>query len=296
MVSSGKLYEANIDENADGGDENQKQAISFFKSYQGKSTGTRKGSVDLRKGIDSRLDTIDLNERLNLTVTSKLMLEKANTLLFDVFKFKDATDEKELYVLTSYLLHKHNIFREMKMDPEIFFKFITRVQDYYNPGFIEYHNKTHGADVCQTTYFFLNGCDLQTVCEINEVEYGSILIAAACHDFEHFGYNNNFLIDSRLPWAIEYNDKSPLENHHIASTFSIIQQKEFNIFQDLNVDEFKDVRKLMIELVLATDAALHFTELGKFKSRVGADDFSPAKDDKLSVLKMAMHLADISNP
>ena len=52
----------------------------------------------------------------------------------------------------------------------------------------------------------------------------------------------------------------------------------------------------MIEFVLATDAALHFTELARFKSRVAADDFSPVKEDKLSILKMAVHLADISNP
>ena len=57
------------------------------------------------------------------------------------------------------------------------------------------------------------------------------------------------------------------------------------------------MRKMMIELVLATDAALHFTELGKFKSRIGADDFTPdSEDDKMAVLKMAVHLADISNP
>jgi hypothetical protein len=33
------------------------------------------------------------------------------------------------------------------MDPETFFMFIERIQDYYNPVMIEYHNKTHGADV-----------------------------------------------------------------------------------------------------------------------------------------------------
>lgn len=201
-----------------------------------------------------------------------------------------------MYVLVSHLIHKHDLFKALKMDPEVFFKFILRVQDRYNPSFIEYHNKTHGTDVCQTIYYFLNGCKLEKICSVSDLEYGGILIATACHDFEHFGFNNPFLIESRLEWAIEYNDKSPLENHHIASTFSIIQQEEFSIFKDLNNDEFKDIRKLMIELVLATDASLHFTDLAKFKSRVGADDFDASGDDKLSVLRMATHLADISNP
>mmetsp|Transcript_32815 Transcript_32815/g.37559 ORF Transcript_32815/g.37559 Transcript_32815/m.37559 type:complete len:207 (-) Transcript_32815:30-650(-) len=52
----------------------------------------------------------------------------------------------------------------------------------------------------------------------------------------------------------------------------------------------------MIEIVLATDAAHHFNELAKFKSRISAEDFAPAGDDKLMVIKMMVHLADISNP
>lgn len=123
-----------------------------------------------------------------------------------------------------------------------------------------------------------------------------MLIAAACHDFEHFGYNNLFLIESRLPWAIQYNDKSPLENHHIASTFAIMQNENYNIFSNLNPDEYKSARKLMISLVLATDAANHFTALAKFKSRAGAEDFDTSGEDKQIVLDMTIHLSDISNP
>lgn len=193
-------------------------------------------------------------------------------------------------------MNKHSLFKAFRMDPLIFFKFITRIQDYYNPGFIEYHNKTHGADVCQTVYYFLEGCDLKIVSTVSDLEFGSILIAAACHDFEHFGFNNPFLIESRLPWAIQYNDKSPLENHHVAATFSIIQSEEHNIFHNLSSDDFKAVRKMMIELILATDAANHFTDTAKLKARVAADDFAADGDDKLNVLKMAMHLSDISNP
>ena len=88
-----------------------------------------------------------------------------------------------------------------------------------------------------------------------------------------------------------------MENHHVSATFAIINSEGYNIFADLTTDEYKAVRKMMIELVLATDAANHFTELGKFKSRVSADDFTPeSDDDKMAVLKMAVHLADISNP
>ncbi len=74
---------------------------------------------------------------------------------------------------------------------------------------------------------------------MSDLEVGSMLIASACHDFEHFGFNNPFLVDSRLPWALEYNDNSPLENHHIAATFSLMMKEEYNIFKNLSTEEYK---------------------------------------------------------
>ncbi len=53
---------------------------------------------------------------------------------------------------------------------------------------------------------------------------------------------------------------------------------------------------MMINLVLATDGMRHFDDLGKLKSRIGAEDFNPEEGDKAATLNMAIHLADISNP
>lgn len=68
----------------------------------------------------------------------------------------DLTFYVEMLVLTSHLMHKNSLFKPFKMDPEIFIKFITHIQDNYNPNFIEYHNKTHGTDLCQTANFFIS--------------------------------------------------------------------------------------------------------------------------------------------
>lgn len=297
MVSSGKLYETNFGDAENANDEGAKDAMNWVKSIQGGKTDKKRNSQDIRQKIENTMDSINIDEALNLTADSKTLLIKCDSIDFDVFNFKEVVEEREMFVLTSYLMHKHQLFSALKMDPELYFKFISRVQDFYNPGFVEYHNKTHGTDVCQTTYFFMTKCEMMKICHVSEQEFGAIVICTACHDFEHPGVNNPFLVESRSPWAIEYNDKSPLENHHIASTFSIINSEDFNLFKNLNNDEYKMVRKTMVEIVLATDAAHHFTEVGKFKSRVSAEDFAPEEgDDKMSVLKMAVHLADISNP
>jgi hypothetical protein len=140
------------------------------------------------------------------------------------------------------------------------------------------------------------GCDFKSIGKLSDMEVMSILVAACCHDFEHPGLNNTYLINSKAPWAIEYNDKSPLENHHIAASFMVMQEKQYDIFKNIEEDDYKDIRRNMIDIVLATDSAHHFNELAKFKSRLTSDDFDPSGNDKMTVVKMMVHLADISNP
>lgn len=58
------------------------------------------------------------------------------------------------------------------------------------------------------------------------VKYSS-LFAAMVHDYQHGGLNNDFLIKTHHPFALLYNDQSPLENHHCAATCKLIYDEEF---------------------------------------------------------------------
>lgn len=56
------------------------------------------------------------------------------------------------------------------------------------------------------------------------------------------------------------------------------------------------IRKLMIETVLATDMAVHFDLLNRFKEQIANQpDLSEWKDRTL-LYQMLVHLADIANP
>jgi hypothetical protein len=299
MVASGKLYETNLfDGEHDATSSQTNDELNWVKSIKGLSKLTKLNSMTTRILIKSRLQNINITTTLGLTKESQEMLDCVDTCdNFNIFDFKNEVNEQELYVISSYLMHKHELFQTCKIDPESYFKFIKRIQDNYNPKWIDYHNKSHGADVCQMSYFFLEGCNFKEIGNVSDLDLMSIIISSSCHDFEHPGVNNAYLVNSRSQWALEYNDKSPLENHHIAATFMIIEHPSYAIFKDLNADEFKDVRKKMIGIVLATDAAFHFDEVGKFKARIGSEDFDPTQDDdRMMVVKMMVHLADISNP
>lgn len=54
------------------------------------------------------------------------------------------------------------------------------------------------------------------------------------HDYEHGGFTNDFLVNCQDDLAIRYNDRSPLENHHLAAAFATMRQPEYNFLQPLS--------------------------------------------------------------
>lgn len=124
----------------------------------------------------------------------------------------------------------------------------------------------------------------------------SYILAAACHDVNHPGFNNIFLIEKRDEIAINFNDISVLENYHIATSFQILSDSEFNILKNFSKADFKRIRKLMIDAILSTDMSKHFKESALFKNTVTSEDLDPKlPDEKLKICTFLFHLADISN-
>ena len=93
MVSSGKLYEANIEVPL-GSDENANDAFNFFTTYQDKQTNNKEDLLITRQKTLKILDNEDLEDRLDINEEAKKMLENVNLLEFDIFKFKEIVKEK----------------------------------------------------------------------------------------------------------------------------------------------------------------------------------------------------------
>ena len=51
----------------------------------------------------------------------------------------------------------------------------------------------------------------------------SMFVGAICHDLDHRGFNNKFMIDIGSPLAAIYST-STMEHHHFNMTVSILQQ------------------------------------------------------------------------
>ena len=59
-------------------------------------------------------------------------------------------------------------------------------------------------------------------------------LASLMHDLGHPGVNNGYLISTKHPKAVRYNDRSILENHHCAMTFKLLLDPQNDIFELLS--------------------------------------------------------------
>ena len=84
-----------------------------------------------------------------------------------------------------------------------------------------------------------------------------MFVGALCHDLDHRGFNNKFMIDVGSPLAAIYST-STMEHHHFNMAINILQQEQQNIFSRLSPDEYKQVLGNMKHCILATDLALFF--------------------------------------
>ena len=71
-----------------------------------------------------------------------------------------------------------------------------------------------------------------------------------CHDYAHPGSSNLFegKVDSDL--AICYHYDAPLESHHLAETFRLVQRSEFNFAREWPRSAFVEFRTLVVKVCI----------------------------------------------
>jgi len=160
-----------------------------------------------------------------------------------------------------------------------------------------YHNFKHAFDVTQTLYVMLTTFGAATY--LTPLEILSLLVSAICHDSEHPGFNNAFLINTDSSLAITYNDVSVLENHHSATTFRLLQKPANNFVEKLDPPVYREFRKAVIENILATDTSQHSLFMSRFQQRLehfNSSKLNPEeKEDRYLLCRLLIKAADISN-
>lgn len=190
-------------------------------------------------------------------------------------------------------------FRECGIDDDIvslqtLHSFVGKVRESYRD--VPYHNFKHGLSVAHYSSKLAHEAGIRAN-DMHPADWFALIAAALCHDVDHRGRNNPFEIMSRSELAVRYNDNSPLENHHCATTFQIAfaGEGECDIFQALDQETYKRVRMLMIAGILSTDMKQHGEHvklMKNFRYTEGASNDGQTQ----FLVETFLHAADISNP
>ncbi|KAG4082591.1 HD-domain/PDEase-like protein [Neocallimastix lanati (nom. inval.)] len=205
---------------------------------------------------------------------------------FDIWQWK----ENGMISLLEYMFIELKLLDYYNINFDTLDNFLHCCKLCYNKN--PFHNFVHCFCVTQMMYGMIHITDLVKI--LTPREKLILMLSCIAHDLDHPGCNNTYQINAKTDLALIYNDQSPLENHHCAVFFYILKKPETNVLESLSKEEFNEVRKGIIQCILATDMAKHSTLVGQFKDMTGNFDFKN-EEHRTMLLLMLIKSADISN-
>lgn len=161
-----------------------------------------------------------------------------------------------------------------------------------------YHNRMHAGEVMLMAYQFWSLMSSMPAFEgyFEEVDLLVVILAAAIHDIGHPGVSNDFMVKTKTDVALRYHDMSVLENFHLATAFEIMRDTGVSMLEhNLPSPPVASLRSRVVEIVLATDMAVHKSVLESLESELRTNQ-RKQDVDKLVLEKAMVHMADIGHP
>uniref|UniRef100_A0A7R9VPE0 PDEase domain-containing protein n=1 Tax=Chlamydomonas euryale TaxID=1486919 RepID=A0A7R9VPE0_9CHLO len=196
------------------------------------------------------------------------VLAKTSNWQFDTFELDELTCGHSLSVLSYALIRRMPAFEVLRMNERRLARYLLSVECGYRRDL--YHCGTHAADVLRTLHVVCTRGGVWEGLDLPDSARFAMLLAAVVHDYEHKQKTNDFLIKTKDMLAIRYNDRMPMENHHVASAWNLLLQDSCNFLADAAPDAVDVVRKIVINLVLATEMKQHFALVGAFQAKLEA--------------------------
>ena len=194
-------------------------------------------------------------------------------------------------IVGEYSIKSYRLNELIAIPDPILMNFLNALEENYleNP----YHNSCHGADVLCSFMFLIANTGLPRY--MNSLEWLGGMIASMAHDLGHSAVNNRYLIITKHEFAIMYNDISVLENMHASLMFRILGRAECNVLQALNSEKMAQIRKLMIDMILATDMGKHFDFVSYMRVKYSESVDLSNVDTRHDMYKLFIKAADVGH-
>jgi hypothetical protein len=222
----------------------------------------------------------------------QLMLQQIHHWEFNAFHLDRFSSGHSLSTLCVHLFHSLGLISSFAMDPAEVFAFFRLVERGYQSG-NPYHTSLHAADVTQAIAVFCNQPCIAN--HLSKLELLAVLTAAVCHDLDHPGVNEKFLVSTGSHLAVLYDNVSVLENHHWRSAIACFV--ESGLTKYITETQFAEFTDLVRSLVLATDISRQQEFLTQFRYFLDSSELDTSQlNHRHFVLQIAIKCADISNP
>ena len=204
-------------------------------------------------------------------------LNKIHSWGLDIFHLYDLSKGFPLTAAAFKIFRERNILQEFHIHPTTFINYFTSLEKNYLQ--VPYHSSKHAADVMQSSHVLLNLPTLKSL--FSPYDITAALFAAAVHDVGHPGVTNQYLINTGSDLALLYNDNSVLENYHVSLAFKLAQNPQRDIFWNLSSDERKVMRRMIIDIVLATDMTKHIIILADMQTMMETRNLTGIESDTI---------------
>lgn len=206
--------------------------------------------------------------------------------------------DPELMEMVLAIFYSYDVPSKMGIPLDNLRAFIQVVHDRYkSPNDVIFHNFQHVYNVLHIAYHMLRaGLDQSfTVFDVF-----AFFVAALCHDIDHPGVNNAFMINSRSELASLYSNDAVLERHHSAVTRKILRSGSeavpcHDIMCSLPEDFKLRFKDLVSAAILATDMTHHVDKVESVRERArrGIAFDAGNEADRRELLCVLLHTADI---
>ncbi len=201
--------------------------------------------------------SFNLSKNENLISYYNKMLNKINDTNFNIFHFQNSLNLNNstlMYTISNYIFEQLGLYKEKIISKNKLKSFTNKVVSLYKSN--PYHNIIHACDVLQTCYIIISKGNLLSKKIFSALDMSSLLIASIIHDINHPGLSNAYQKNKKTEIGLLYNE-SPLENMHINKGIEILESDEYNIFENLNLNDYEIIKKRIIKGILMTDGSKH---------------------------------------
>ena len=82
---------------------------------------------------------------------------------------------------------------------------------------------------------------------------------------------------------------------HLAEAFTLMSQDDKNVFSEMSGSDYSAARKIIIDVVLCTDLAVHLQLVGSLKTSIASQNNDELTADPIILMKVILKLADIGH-